>query len=186
MPNDARPVLSIIVRRFHQDRKADILHSLHRLQQVAADQPGYLGDHNSLSEEETQCELVNVFAFNSRKNLERWEASELRNRCLAELDRHPQKATRHKDFEELARLLPQTSRISKIEIVVILIFWILISGTCLGYLGDLLLPTGFPAVGRSILLVTINVLLISYLFLPWTSNILTKLKTARAERVPKS
>lgn len=177
MSNQARPALSIIVRRFRHEFKDEIMQSLRELQKAAADQPGYLGDHNSLSEHHEYCELVNVFAFSSRTNLERWESSDLRNKYLAELDRHPQEATKHTHFDELAQLLSPTSQVSKIEIVIILIFWILVLGAFLGYLADYLLPAAFPPVWRSVLLISVNVILISYVFLPWSSNGLTKLKS---------
>ncbi len=181
MSNDARPVLSIIIRRFDHDMKDQIMQSVRQLQEVASDQTGYLGHHNSLSKQADFYELVNIFTFNSRKNLEKWEKSDRRKTCLAELDRHPQVATKHTQFDELAELLHPVSRISKIEIVVILMFWILVLGAILNGIADLLLPVGFSSVGRSVLVVAVNVLLISYIFLPWSSNRLTSLKTRFAE-----
>ncbi|MCV2875094.1 hypothetical protein OE810_02365 [Rhodobacteraceae bacterium XHP0102] len=122
MSNDAVPVLSIIVRRFHSDFKDDILQSLTELQRAAANQTGYLGHHNSLSEDDQYCELVNIFSFNSRGNLQEWENSDVRNSCLANLDQHPQTTTKHSQFNELAQILHPKTQIKKIEIVVILIF----------------------------------------------------------------
>ena len=182
MSNDALPVLSIIVRRFHCDFKDDILRSLTQLQRAAADQTGYLGHHNSLSEDDECCELVNVFSFNSRKNLEKWENSDARNECLANLDQHPQTTTKHTDFDELAQILNPTRQIRKFEIVIILIFWILLLSAILDYLSGFLLPTTFPQVWKSTLLISVNVIIISYIFLPWTSNMLTKLKLRIAKR----
>ncbi|TDT75250.1 antibiotic biosynthesis monooxygenase (ABM) superfamily enzyme [Litoreibacter halocynthiae] len=180
MSHDARPVLSIIVRRFGHEFRDDIMQSLEQLQKAAANEEGYLGDHNSLSQQDDCYELVNVFSFDSRKNLERWESSDLRKECLADLDRHPQKVTRHPHVDEFSLLLSPKSRVSKIEIVVILIFWILVLGATLGFFADLLLPATFPAAVRSVLLISINVVLISYIFLPWSSSWLTRLKTRLA------
>lgn len=132
MSKDAVPVLSIIVRRFHSDFKDDILQSLTELQRAAANQTGYLGHHNSLSEDDQYCELVNIFSFNSRGNLQEWENSDVRNSCLANLDQHPQTTTKHSQFNELAQILHPKTQIKKIEIVVILIFWILVLSALLG------------------------------------------------------
>ncbi|WP_281856163.1 hypothetical protein [Litoreibacter halocynthiae] len=184
MPNDARPVLSIIVRRFEDEFKDDIMQSLEQLQKAAANEEGYLGDHNSLSKQGDCYELVNVFSFDSRKNLERWESSDLRKDCLADLDQHPQKVTKHPHVDEFSLFLSPRSRVSKIEIVVILIFWILVLGAALGYFADLLLPETFPAAVRTVLLISINVVLISYVFLPWTSKLLTRLKTRPTHKRP--
>lgn len=180
MSRDERPVLSIIVRRFALEYKDDIMHSLDQLQKAAADQKGYLGNHNSLSREDGGYQLVNVFAFNSRKNLERWEDSEVRKSFLAELDRHPQEATEPAQFDDFAQLLQPASKISKIEIVAILIFWIVVLGAFLGHLADFVLPENFPRTGRSVLLISVNVALISYIFLPWSSRWVTKLKARLA------
>ncbi|MHA6325493.1 hypothetical protein [Roseivivax sp. CAU 1753] len=138
--------------------------------------PGYLGEQNSLSEGETTCELVTVFAFDSRRNLERWERSTLRIQFLAELDRHPQESSKHTTFDDLARLLHPRSHVSKIEVVLILIFWIVVLGGLLDYLADIILPGAVPPMARSVLLISVNVILISYVFLPRTSMALTRLK----------
>ncbi|MBO9457392.1 hypothetical protein J7376_19365 [Paracoccus sp. R12_1] len=180
MSHDERPVLSIIVRRFALEYKDDILHSLDQLQQAAADQKGYLGDHNSLSRESDGYQLVNIFAFSSRENLDSWEDSEVRKSCLAELDRHPQEATEPARFDDIAQLLQPASKISKIEIVVILIFWIVVLGAVLGHLAEFILPESFLRTGRSVLLISVNVVLISYIFLPWSSHWVTKLKARLA------
>lgn len=176
MSNDAHPVLSITVRRFGYEVKDDIVQSLGQLQDAAADHPGYLVVHNSLSQKQDECELVNVFAFDSRENLERWESSDVRRTRLAELDRHPQEATKHTRFDELAQLLQPRSPVAKIEIVAILIFWILLLGSIGDFVATRLLPAAFPPFWQSVLLVSINVLLISYVFLPWSSRMVARLK----------
>ncbi|MCI2395373.1 hypothetical protein [Aliiroseovarius sediminis] len=176
MPNKPRPIVSIIIRRFRQELENDIMQSLRDLQKVAAKQPGYLGDQNHLSHDQGYCELVNVFAFDSDKNLKRWEASDERKKHLEILDAYPHETTNHIQFDELAPLLGPAPKTSKFEIVVILIFWIVLNGAVLGYLADFLLPATFPPFGRTVLLISINVMLISYIFLPWSSTMLTRLK----------
>lgn len=171
-----RPVLSIVVRRFGAEDEAGIMGALTALQRAAARQPGYLGDHNSLARTAQGCELVNVFAFESHDHLAAWEQCDIRRRHLADLDRLPQQATSHTRLDALTELLNPPSRLRKIEIVVILIFWILLLGSLLGWIADHLLPTALPLAWRSALLVAVNVVLISYLFLPWSGSLVTRLK----------
>lgn len=184
MSGDARPILSIIVRRFGSEYKDAIMHSLGQLQKAAADQTGYLGDHNSLSKNDDYYELVNVFAFDLQKALERWENSDMRTKCLADLDRHPQEATNPTQLGDFAELLRPKSKTSKIEVVLILIFWIVVLGEFLRYLAGLLLPENFSHTWSSILLISVNVVLISYFFLPWSNHWLTKLKTQLSRKTP--
>ena len=182
MPKNLRPIVSIIIRRFRQEYEQDIMQSLRELQKTAANQPGYLGDQNSLSHDDECCELVNVFAFDSRKNLKKWESSDARKRHLAELDAHPQETANNIQFDELAPLLNPKVHVSKVEIVLILIFWIVAIGAILGYVADLLLPATIPDLARTVLLVSVNVVLISYIFLPWSTKLLTRVK-ARATKM---
>lgn len=177
MPQAKNPVLSIIVRRFAPAEKDAVLQALGALQEAAAKRSDYLGHHNSLDCTEESCELVNAFAFSSREALENWERSETRKAHLEKLDALPITATRHADIDGLAQLLPPTAQLRKAEIVLILIFWITALGTGLGALADALLPAAAPnGFWRSLSLITVNVLLISYLLLPWSSRALLWLK----------
>lgn len=177
MPKEAHPVLSVIIRRFRKKHEDRIRQSLTRLQEAARGQPGFLGEQNSVSHADSYCELVTVFAFDSRKSLERWEGSDLRNRLIADLDRHPHESSKHTQFDDLSVLLHPQSRVSKIEIVLVLIFWILALGAVLDHVAGFLLPQGMPPVMRNMLLVSVNVVLISYVLLPWSSRCITRLKT---------
>ncbi|MFP7571227.1 hypothetical protein [Marivita sp. S2033] len=173
---DVNPVLSVTVRRFRADYKTDIETSLHRLQDAAARHRGYLGEQNSLSQSGDLCELVTVFAFDSRVSRESWERSEARAETLAELDKFPQEMTKHTQFDELAALIEPKSRVSKIEIVLILIFWIVLNSTILDFIATFLLPQTIPALVEKTLLIAVNVALISYVLLPWSSRLLSRLK----------
>ncbi|WP_226782946.1 antibiotic biosynthesis monooxygenase [Oceaniglobus trochenteri] len=176
MSKDAQPVLSVITRRFRPELAKDIRAALENLQKAAARQPGYLGEQNSLTQVDDGCELVTVFAFDSRANLLRWESSDVRKTFLAQLERHPQESVKHTTFDGLSFLLGPQASLRKIEIVAILIFWIFLSGMALGHLADLVLPTALPAPLRSLLLISVNVALISYVLLPWSSRVLTRVK----------
>ena len=191
MPNKKRPLLSVIVRRFPQKLEREIEKSLKKTQRAMANQPGFVGLQNSLSYEDDYCELVTVFAFDSGKNLERWKNSPVRERFVKELDDYSHDSVTHAQFGDLALLLHPQAKLKKIETVAILIFWILFSGAMLRYLADFLLPSTFAPYWQNVVLVSVNVLLISYVFLPWSSMLVTRLKhrvsrRAQTERQPAS
>ncbi|KGJ05134.1 Antibiotic biosynthesis monooxygenase (ABM) superfamily enzyme [Paracoccus halophilus] len=176
MPQDTRPVLSVAVRRFDRNFEQHIRKSLRQLQEAAAEQPGYLGEQNSVSHVEDHCELVTVFAFDSQTNLDNWENSELRNRLIAEIDRHPHESTKHTGFDDFSVLLHPQSKVTRIEIVLVLIFWIILLSGVLNRIADFVLPDSFPPALRYVLTISVNVGLISYIFLPWSSRMLTRLR----------
>lgn len=180
MSTEAGPVLSVIVRRFKPEYDDDIERAVRQIQQAVARQPGFAGVQNSLSRQEGCSELVTVFAFDSRETLDAWRHSDARNAFVQELDRWSQDSTSHTQFGELAQLLNPKAQLRKIEIVAILIFWILVS-----YVAALLLPEPALPIWRDLLLVVVNVVLISYVLLPWSSLALTRLKTRIARRAPK-
>lgn len=173
---EKRPVLSVVVRRFRQGLAEEIERSVVRIQAAVATQPGFVGLQNSVSRKEDFDELVTVFAFESREHLDLWESCPVRRRLVEALDRHSHDAIRHTQFGDLAQLLRPGVQIRKFEIVLILIFWIIVAGSLLRRLSDLVLPdVGAPA-WLNVLLVSVNVVLISYVLLPWSSSMLMRLK----------
>ena len=179
MPKEDRPLLSVIVRRFPQEFERDIDQALRKMQQAAAKQPGFVGLQNSLSYIDDGCELVTVYSFDSSENLQKWKNSPIREGLIGELDKHSHKSVTHAHFDDLDLLLHPKAQLRKIETVVILIFWILILGAALRYLADqaeIFLPAPIVPFWRNALLVSLNVVLISYIFLPWSSMIVTRLK----------
>lgn len=182
MAKEERPLLSVIVRRFPQRLQREIEQSLGKTQRAMANQPGFVGLQNSFSHEDGYCELVTVFAFDSVDSLEKWKSSPIRKGFVKELDIYSQDSVTHAQFGDLALLLHPQAQLRKIETVAILIFWILSLGGFLRYLADFFLPGIFEPYWRNVLLVLVNVMLISYIFLPWSSMIVTKLK-ARFSRI---
>lgn len=185
MLKEDRPLLSVIVRRFPQKLEHDIEQSVEKIQRAVANQPGFVGLQSSLSRKDGYCELVTVFAFDSGENLEKWKSSPIREGFAQELDKHSQDDVTHAQFGDLALLLQPKAQLSKIETVAILIFWILFLGDSLRYLADLLMPGTFAPFWRNALLVSVNVMLISYVFLPWSSMIVTRLKATISKSVQK-
>ncbi|MGR3760226.1 hypothetical protein ACUXV3_08835 [Roseobacteraceae bacterium NS-SX3] len=176
MRKDPRPILSVIVRRFGHEVQDEVKTSVRKIQEAVAEQPGFAGLQSSLTESGTACELVTVFSFDCRENLERWQRSPVRQSFVRELDALSQGAPTQMSFDGLDRLLPARASLSKVETVAILIFWILLLGEGLRFSAALVLPADLAPFWRNALLVSVNVLLISYLFLPWSSLAVTWLK----------
>jgi antibiotic biosynthesis monooxygenase (ABM) superfamily enzyme len=182
MSEERRPVLSVIVRRFPEGLGKDIERFVSRIEQAVATQPGFVGLQSSVSHKEDCDELVTIFAFDSRENLELWDSCPVRQGLVKELDRHSHDAVQHVQSGDLSLLLSPKAQVGKIEIVVMLIFWILTLGGALRYFADFVFPDALSPIWQNVLLISVNVVLISYVFLPWSSMMLTKLK-ARIFRI---
>jgi antibiotic biosynthesis monooxygenase (ABM) superfamily enzyme len=115
-------------------------------------QTGFIGLQNSFSPRSNRCELVTVFSFGTRENLDKWHDSPVRRDLIDELDRLSSENLTHTRFDGLALLASPKARVTKVETVAILIFWILVMGRLLGALGDLLLPESFGDYWRDALL----------------------------------
>ncbi len=176
MTESANPVLSVVVRRFDHELRDDVEGLVKKTQQAVSLQVGFIRLQNSLSSKGNGHELVTVFSFDTRENLEKWEKSPVRLDLIGELDRLTSDDLTHTRFDGLALLASPKASVRKLETVAILIFWILVIGRILGVLADLSLPASIRPFWRDVLVITINVVLISYVFLPWSVTILTRLK----------
>ncbi len=176
MTKGADPVLSVIVRRFEHDMRDDVESLARRTQQAVSRQAGFIRLQNSISPRGTGLEIVTVFFFDTRDNLEKWDNSLIRRDLVKELDQLSSDDVTHTRFDGLSLLASPKARVTKGETVAILIFWILVIGRILGEIADLGLPDSLGPFWRNVLIITINVLLISYVFLPWSSAMLTRLK----------
>lgn len=180
-----RPVLSVVVRRFPREFADDVENSIKRIQQAVADQPGFTGLQNRFTLKKNDCELVTIITFDTQTNLEKWEMSPIRESYVKELDKLSQDLATNTQFAGLALLVPPAARVGKGETVVILIIWILILSTLLRYPADALLPENLAPFWRNAIQTSVIVVLISYIFLPFTSGKLVKLKS-HLRRVGKS
>ncbi|HBM60017.1 MAG TPA: hypothetical protein DD444_12580 [Citreicella sp.] len=172
MPHAPSHVVTVILRRMRQEARPEVIAAHARLRAAAARADGFLGAQDSwLPPHGDEIDLVTVFSFRSRRDLEAWDRAPERQRLIADLDRHCLDISERAAFDGLALLQPDRVRVSKPETVAILIGLIL----TLGWLADLLLPP-FPEPGRTVLAVSVNVCLISYVFLPWSIRLLDALK----------
>ncbi len=176
MTSPSRAVLSVIVRRYALEFEDEIEQSVARLQKAVVKQPGFVDLQNSRTEGADDNELITVFTFDSQANLDLWNHCPVRRGFAAELDRHSSNTATYARFDDLALLQNPKAHLRKIEIVAILIFWIVLLGAGLGLLTDAILPVAIVPFWRNLMLVTVNVLLISYIFLPWSSMGVAKLK----------
>ena len=177
MSQTAHPILSVLVRRFRREYAGDIDKAIEDIQKAVADQPGFIGLQNGIIPKRDGCELVTVFTFDTQENLERWQNSRVRESYTKELDQLSQGAATNTQFGNLAILVAPTARISKLETVIILIAWILLLGQVLGPAVGLLLRESVGPFWQNALMTTIIVVLISNVFLPASSLLLTRLKT---------
>lgn len=172
LPATTPQVVTVVLRRVALDAKPEVQAAIDRLRAGARQFQGYQGAEDTyLPATGSYVDLVTVFRFDTRENMQRWEASPERKLLIAEVDRHCLKVSERAAFDGLSLLLPDSVKISKFETVVILIVLILI----LGWLADLLLPP-MAQPWRTVLSVSVNVCLISYLFLPWSIRGLVALK----------
>ncbi|TNF17855.1 MAG: hypothetical protein EP318_20220 [Rhodobacteraceae bacterium] len=172
MPTTTPQAVTVIIRRVPLDARAEVQAAIARLRVAAHRFEGYQGAEDTyLPTTGRHVDLVTVFSFDTRENLRRWESSEERKRVIADVDRLCLKVSDRASFDGLALLQPEGVKASKIETVAILIVLILI----LGWLADMVLPP-MPEPWRTALSVTVNVCLISYLFLPWSIRGLVALK----------
>lgn len=176
MTAQAAPIVSVIVRRFRPEDEAAFMQVTGRIGAEVAARPGFAGLQTKRTERGDHVEFVTVYAFDTQTKMERWEASETRARLVAELDRLSVDRSSQTRFSGLAILTDPAAGITTFETVLILLFWILILAALLEDLAVLVLP-GWPrGFVRDTVLITINVLLISYLFLPLSSRIWARAK----------
>jgi len=170
------PIVSVVVRRFRPENEAAFMRVTDRIGVEVALRPGFAGLQTKRTERGDHVQFVTVYAFDSQANVERWEAAEARHRLMRELDRLSVESSSQTRFSGLAILTDPADGITTFETVVILIFWILILAVLLEELATLALP-GWPAgFLRDAILISVNVLLISYLFLPVSSRIWARAK----------
>lgn len=172
MPATTPQVVTVVLRRVALDAKPQAQAAIDRLRAAARRFPGYQGAEDTyLPATASHVDLVTVFRFDTRENMQRWESSPERKLLIAEVDRHCLQVSERAAFDGLSLLLPDSVKISKLETVVILILLILI----LGWLADLVLPA-MARPWRTVLSVSVNVCLISYVFLPLSIRALVALK----------
>ena len=174
---DATPVLSVILRRYRPEVAQEIEALEAGIRDAVQRCRGFVDLRSSRSEQGGICELVTVFTFASDADLARWNASEARADYVARLDAISESAPVQARFDDLSLLPGPKAQLRKIEVVAVLIFWIVVIAEVLTLLAGYVLPDRFTGFWREVLLISVNVLLISYIFLPWSSQALTRLKS---------
>ena len=170
------PIVSVVVRRYRPEDETAFMQVAERIGAEVACRPGFAGLRTKRTERGDHVELVTVYAFDSQANVERWEAAEARRSLMRELDRLSVESSSQTRFSGLVILTDPADGITTFETVVILIFWILILAVLLEELATLALPGWTGGFMRDAVLISINVLLISYLFLPVSSRIWARAK----------
>ena len=176
MTAQTAPIVSVVVRRYRPEDEAAFMRVTERIGAEVARRPGFAGLQTKRTERGDLVELVTVYAFDQRANMQRWEEAEARHRLMGELDRLSVEDSSQTRFSGLSILTDPADGITTFETVVILIFWILILAVLLEELATLALPGWTGGFLRDAVLISVNVLLISYLFLPVSSRIWARAK----------
>lgn len=163
--------VTVILRRFPRSVEADVVRSNDLLREYAKTCSGFVGAEDSYLPAGEFVDLVTVYTFASREAVQDWESDSKRRELVDQLDAHCVEVSERATFDGLAILTPDSIKISKHETVVILIVLILL----LGWLADLLLPP-ITQPWRTVVAVTVNVCLISYILLPWSARVLVWVK----------
>lgn len=174
---DPHPVLSVILRRYRPEVADQVEALAQEIGRAAARQPGFVDLQTSHAEHGGIRELITVFTFASEADLARWTDAPARRDLVAQIDAISESEPSQARFDELQLLQGRKAELSKIEVVAVLIFWIVVIAEVLTLLAGYVLPDRFTGFWREVLLISVNVLLISYIFLPWSSRALTRLKS---------
>ena len=173
------PILSVIVRRYKADKSQQMDRLLTEIEAAMQGLEGFHGLQRSTAERRGGMEeLTTVFSFDTVAHLKAWERSPDRQRIAAQLDELSDD-TSYTRFSDLRILNHPSATLTKAQTVMVLIFWIVLWAEVLNWAAAAALPASWPVFLVSVLKIAVSVVLISYIFLPWSSRVLSQLKTRR-------
>ena len=147
------------------------MRAVHMLRDHAKEHGGFIDARDSLLPAGEFVDLVTVYTFTTKGELEDWERDPRRNGLLAQVDSLCVDVSERAAFDGISLLTADRIKVSRHETVVVLVVLILL----LGALVDIALPP-MAEPWRTVVAVTVNVCLVSYLFLPWSLQLLVWLK----------
>ncbi len=175
MPNKS-PVFSVIIRKFREEEMDAVNSALNHFEEALEAWPGFLGISHNQSSQENYGTLATVISFETLDDLIAWEQSNTRATIVEELSHYIEGAVVKNRLGDLETLLGNTPPPKKWKAVLVLTFWVFVVGAILGSIADLIspdYPTGFA---RYAVLLTINIILNSYIFLPKSMVLLHQLE----------
>ncbi len=170
------PVLSVIVRKLHEADKGAAKKSLDRLEQTLREWPGCLGvshDHSLIDEQDT---IATVISFKTLEDLIAWEQSTQRIEHAEALAQFTDGNVIKNRLSGIDSLLGTNHPPQKWKTVLVLTFWVLVVGAALGWVADSISPDVPSGYWRGVLLLIINILLNSYIFLPKSMALLQRVE----------
>ncbi len=172
-------VTVVVRRRVKAGREADYERWLHALIEDASSLPGYLGAQTRPPTADTGREYTSIFRFASVEQLRAFERSDLRRRALAQVaDLVEADAT----WDELTGLevwfspppgtvAPQPSRWRMALLLTIVVYGLVLS---IGRIVATVLADAPPSL-RLLVTIALEVLLMTYLLMPWLTRKLARL-----------
>lgn len=178
-PLDQDPVTLTVSRRVKRGREADYEAWLKGINQAAASFPGFRGVNIIRPSNQAQGEYVSIFQFDSYAHLKAWEESEIRRERLADMPDGvvASEAARHKvtglEFWFTAPDAPILAQPSRHKMVVVLIVVIFCLINILAPIYSTLLA-GLPQWLRTLIVVVVQVILMTYLIMPSITRLLSR------------
>lgn len=163
--------VTVILRRIPRSSQADAMRAVQKLRDHARTHSGFVDAKDSLLPAGEHVDLVTVYSFATPDDLGRWENDPRRIDLVSDVDRLSVDISERAAFDGLSMLTPDRSRGNKHETVAILIVLIVL----LGLLADLVMPP-VAEPWRTLVVVSVNVCLISYVLLPWSLRALAWIK----------
>lgn len=170
------PVFSVIIRKFREEETDAVNTALGHFEEALNAWPGFLGIRHNQSTSENHETLATVISFETLDDLIAWEQSNTRANIVEELSHYIQGEVVKNRLWDLEALLGNTPPPKKWKAVLVLTFWVFVVGAILGLIADFIspdFPTGFA---RYAVLLTINIILNSYFFLPKSMALLHRLE----------
>lgn len=171
--NSAESVTAIVTRRVLPGRKDAYLEWVKQVDQVATTFPGHQGTTGKIAGEADECHVV--FRFDTIENLKAWECSDERRQWLSQLgdivDEGESRIERLTGLEFLFRdqLHPRAWKMALVLTSAIFLL-ILVFGPVFSALATAV--PGLPSWLWTLLQVSFQVLLLTYLIMPWAMRLL--------------
>ncbi len=170
------PVFLVIYRKFREQEMHAVNAALDQFEEALEDWPGFLGIHHIQSSPGDQAKLTTLVSFATLDDLIKWEQSDARSKIVAELSNYIEGSVVKNRLLDLDVLLVSTPTPKKWKTVLVLTFWVFVVGAILELIADFLSPNYPEEFSRYALLLTLNIILNSYFFLPKSMQFLHQLE----------
>lgn len=179
---DASPVLSVVIRKFREADEESVNAVLGRFEAALQAWPGFLGVRHNHPSSEAGGAMATVISFKSLDDLIAWEQSDIRKKMVEELSHFIEGEVVKNQLWDLDALLGTNRPPKKWKTVLVLIICVFAVGAVLGWLADAVSPNYPTGFARYAILLIINIVLNSYIFLPKSMALLHRIEARIANR----